>query len=79
MRRIRRDFEDRAAGEEILPVQVADYVSDGQMQVLDGEGAALVQTNQRASFPDERIEGAYADGADTALIPRRNRALRIAR
>ncbi len=79
MRRIRCDFEDRTAGEEILPLQVAHHVSDGQMQVLDGEGAALVQTNQRASFPDERIEGAYTDCADAALIPRRNRALRIAR
>ena len=70
------DLEDRTTHEEVLPLQFRHYVLHGQMQLLNGERAALIEAHECAAVPHEVVQRTHTNGADPAYVPRRHRALR---
>ena len=53
VRGIGRDLRERAAREKLLPAELRRRVLHRQLQLRDGEVAAAVQADERATLPDE--------------------------
>ena len=76
--RIDLQLEDRARQEELVAGQVLGRVLDREVELVDGEHAAVVQTNEGSTFAHECVHDPHALAADTAGVAGGHRALSAA-